>query len=227
MAALKSLTIDGQKFDVGAKPPKKTFTSLDFGTEAGKKLRVVHTTGTGVTRRTIILMDLKGVDSFEFAENTFNLNNLPAGQRQGYFMIIPINWQAGKEYSLAFSTEMILQAEGTTEDYQFLLVPIGSLDNFNTAINGIGFDSDASSIIWMGLTINYAQVQGGPTGIPLYAMSTGPFTAVKGWWDNNLFFIVSRCMRGVSWLIDETKDAGYESAHYLVTVNPVTYGDFN
>lgn len=228
MARLKSLFIDGQQFEVGAKAPKKTFTAADFGTEVGKKLRVVHTTGTGVNRRTIIQMDLKGVDSFEFAIDTFNLNNLPAGQRQGFFMILPINWQAGKEYSMGFSKESIRPDAGN-DDYQFLLAPIGSTDGFfNTAINAVGYDIDYGSIIYIGATINYTQMLNGVQGIPLYANNTvSGITPNRGWWDANLGFYTGRCMRGVSWLLDETSDAEYESGKYLLTINPVVYGDFN
>jgi len=208
--------------------PITIFTSADFGTAPGKKLRVVHTTGTGVTRRTIIQMDLVGVDSFQFAQGALALNNLPAGQRQGFFMILPINFKLGKEYSMGFSGNCIA-ADAGNNDYQFLLAPIGSTDNLSTAIQGIGFNNDAGLVIHMATVINYTQMQANSQGIPLYGISTGApsgITFTRGWWDSNLGTLFNRCMRGVSWLIDESSDAGLEST-YLLTVNPVVYGDFN
>ena len=210
--------------------PHKVFTSADFGKEEGKKLRAYYTTGTGVTRRTIVLVDLEGFGSFEFSAGTFELTNLPAGERDGFFMLLPINYQLGVEYAMGFSNFCF--GDINNSNIQFLLTPIGSLSSTNgnnTAVQGIGFDTDAGATIAMSNVVNYQQLQGGVAGIPLYSVGNGasPITPSRGWWDNNLSFYTSRCIRGVSWTIEKTGDGGFDGAGYTTIIGPCVYGDFN
>ena len=207
--------------------PVTSFGAEDFGTTAGKKIRRISTSGTGLARKSVFTWDLTGASaSLQILDDTFDESELPAGERQGKFFLVPINYELGKHYTLAMDTQKF--GTFTPDGWQWLLTPLGSLSNDSgeqSAWDGIVYDSDSSAICYNTSTCNLANITAIGVGFPMAGNGVLGFTPTDGGF-TNLTFNMSRCVRTLNFRITKTF-GGFDSAGYVVNWMPINYGDFN